>query len=386
MPLTVKSLRHLPLFAAVAACSPPAGDAVGDRRVAAAVTCSNGLTVSDSLRYMEGGGRDFGPTVEAAVPPGLKAPEGMVLVPGGEFSMGSVDPVGLEGGGREDMNDARPVHRVRVSPFFMDETEVTNAQFEAFVRATGYVTIAERTPTQEEFPGAPPENLVAGSVLFTPPPGPVRLDDHLQWWAYVRGADWSHPEGPGSTIRGREDHPVVHVAWADAAAYARWAGKRLPTEAEWEFAARGGQAGNLYAWGNPMQPEGRWMANTFQGSFPDRDAGLDGHKGIAPVRRYPPNAYGLFDIAGNVWEWCADWYRHDYYTTLAAAGGVAVDPRGPADAHDPLEPGVPKRIQRGGSYLCTDQYCTRYMVGTRGKGEVSSATNHIGFRCVRDIR
>lgn len=381
-----RPIRILLLLLPAVACRNPKTDAVASQRVSSAVTCSNGLTLSDSLRYMEGGGREFAPTRENTVKADKAVPEGMVLIPGGEFSMGSVNPVGMDGGGREGMDDARPVHRVRIDPFLMDATEVTNRDFEAFVKATGYVTVAERTPTREEFPDAPAENLVAGSVLFTPPPQPVPLDDHIQWWSYVRGADWRHPEGPGSSIRGREDHPVVHVAWEDAAAYARWSGKRLPTEAEWEFAARGGRSGELFAWGNQMRPEGRWMANSFQGSFPDRDAGQDGFKGIAPVRSFPPNAYGLYDLAGNVWEWCADWYRPDSYARLAQEGGVAVNPKGPADSYDPVEPGIPKRVQRGGSYLCTDQYCTRYMVGTRGKGEVSSATNHIGFRCVRDLR
>lgn len=381
-----RPIRILLLLLPAVACRNPKTDAVASQRVSSAVTCSNGLSLSDSLRYMEGGGREFAPTRENTVTADKAVPEGMVLIPGGEFSMGSVNPVGMDGGGREGMDDARPVHRVRIDPFLMDATEVTNRDFEAFVKATGYVTVAERTPTREEFPDAPAENLVAGSVLFTPPPQPVPLDDHIQWWSYVRGADWRHPEGPGSSIRGREDHPVVHVAWEDAAAYARWSGKRLPTEAEWEFAARGGRSGELFAWGNQMRPEGRWMANSFQGSFPHMDAGQDGFKGIAPVRSFPPNAYGLYDFAGNVWEWCADWYRPDYYARLAQEGGVAVNPKGPADSYDPVEPGIPKRVQRGGSYLCTDQYCTRYMVGTRGKGEVSSATNHIGFRCVRDLR
>ena len=356
-----------------------------DKRITSSMTCSNGLTVSDSALYMQGGGEAFLPTLEDSARIPGRVPDGMVLVPGGEFSMGSVNPLGMQGGGHEDMYDARPVHRVRLDPFYMDASEVTNRQFEAFVTATGYVTIAEQTPTKEEFPEAPSENLVAGSVLFTPPLQPVPLDDPLQWWSYARGASWRYPEGPGSSLQGREDHPVVHVAWADAAAYARWAGKRLPTEAEWEFAARGGRPGNLFAWGNQINPSGRWMANSFQGSFPHQDAGQDGYRGVAPVRRFPPNAYGLYDMAGNVWEWCSDWYRNDYYKLLASQLSVALNPKGPTDSFDPSEPGVPKRVQRGGSFLCTDQYCTRYMVGTRGKGEVSSSTNHIGFRCVKNI-
>jgi len=209
------------------------------------------------------------------------------------------------------------------------------------------------------------------------------LNNRYQWWNYIHGADWRHPEGPGSNIKGKDNYPVVHIAWEDAQAYAKWAGKRLPTEAEWEFAARGGKTGKLYAWGNQFKPEGNWMANTYQGKFPQQDNGTDGYTGIAPVSKFPANAYGLYDMAGNVWEWCNDWYRADYYEMLS--GKVSSNPRGPQVPFDPAEPNERKKVQRGGSFLCTDQYCTRYMVGTRGKGEYRSASNHVGFRCVRDV-
>jgi formylglycine-generating enzyme required for sulfatase activity len=281
------------------------------------------------------------------------------------------------------MVDARPIHRVRVDGFWMDRVEVTNREFARFVAATGYLTVAERTPTAAEFPGAPAENLVAGSTVFTPPPQPVPLDTHYRWWNYVKGANWRHPTGPSSTIDGRDDYPVVHVAYADAARYADWAGKRLPTEAEWEFAARGGLSGALYSWGNDLNPAGKWLANTWQGQFPVRDTGDDGFAGIAPVAQFPPNGYGLFDMAGNVWEWCSDWYRPDTYLASRDQGEILVNPQGPSSGFDPAEPDQPKRVHRGGSFLCTEQYCTRYMIGTRGKGEVSTGSNHLGFRCVK---
>ncbi len=324
----------------------------------------------------------FAPTVEARAPAPAPAPEGMVWIPGGEFSMGADDPRGDAEGGPDPLADARPIHRVRVDGFWMDRTEVTNAQFARFVAATGYVTVAERVPRAEDFPGAPPRNLVAGSVVFAPPAHPLPLDDHYRWWSYVRGANWRHPLGPASDLAGRDRHPVVHIAYEDAEAYARWAHKRLPTEAEFELAARGGLTGRKYPWGDELTPGGRFMANTFQGHFPDSDIGNDGYSGLAPVASFPPNRYGLFDIAGNVWEWCSDWYRNDYYATLAQSGAVAVNPRGPSDSFDPSEPSVAKRAQRGGSFLCSNQYCARYLVGSRGRGEPSSGGNHLGFRCV----
>ncbi|MGH7939171.1 MAG: formylglycine-generating enzyme family protein [Chthoniobacterales bacterium] len=313
-------------------------------------------------------------------------PEGMVWIPGGEFDMGAV--VSGQGSGAMPMpsNDAEPIHRVRVDGFWVDKTEVTNEQFAKFVAATSYVTIAERAPTKEEFPDAPPENLVAGSVVFTPPDHEVSLHNYFQWWAYVKGANWRHPLGPSSDIKGKEKYPVVQIAYPDAEAYAKWAGKRLPTEAEFEFAERGGLSRKTYAWGDEFRPKGKWMANTFQGKFPVHDDGEDGFAGIAPVAQFPPNSYGLYDMAGNVWEWCSDWYRPDYYEQLAKAGGVAVNPKGPDSSFDPAEPKEPKRVQRGGSFLCTDQYCSRYIVGTRGKGEVDTGTNHVGFRCVKSAQ
>ena len=310
-------------------------------------------------------------------------PEGMVWIPGGEFSMGCDDPRDRPCGGPDPMGDARPIHRVYLDGFWMDRTEVTNEQFEAFVKATGYVTVAERTPKAEDFPGAPPENLVAGSVVFTPRAEPVPLDSHYRWWDYVKGVNWRHPLGPDSTIAGREKYPVVHIAYEDAEAYCKWAGKRLPTEAEWEFAARGGQSGKLYAWGDELKPGGKWMANIYQGRFPLKDTADDGFAGIAPVAQFPPNGYGLYDMAGNVWEWCSDWYRPDYYAEFVQAAGVARNPAGPTTSFDPAEPTERKRVHRGGSFLCTDQYCTRYMIGTRGKGEVSTGSNHVGFRCTK---
>ena len=313
-----------------------------------------------------------------------QSPPGMVWIAGGEFSMGT------DASGEEICQvpgvtrDAQPIHRVYVDGFWMDQTEVTNAQFAEFVEATGYITIAERTPTAEDFPGAPPENLVAGSTIFTPQPEAVPLTDHYRWWRYEPGADWRHPFGPDSDITGKDDHPVVHIAWKDAVAYADWAGKRLPTEAEWEFAARGGLAGQLYSWGAEFHPNGQAMANTFQGVFPVEDTGKDGFAGIAPVAQYLPNGYGLYDMTGNVWEWCHDWYRADYYEQFRDADEPAINPQGPSSSFDPVEPFAQKRVQRGGSFLCTDQYCTRYMVGTRGKSEWSTASNHVGFRCVMD--
>jgi formylglycine-generating enzyme len=327
----------------------------------------------------------FAPTIVNLGKDSSIPPDGMVWIPGGQFSMGANDPPDMNEVGMKATLDARPIHRVYVDGFFMDKTDVTNAQFAAFVKATDYVTIAERTPRAADFPDAPPENLVAGSVVFTPPDHVVPLDDHFRWWSYVRGTNWRHPLGPDSDLKGKENYPVVHIAYADAEAYARWAGKRLPTEAEWEFAARGGLAGNPFVWGSSFRPHGKWMANTHQGTFPMRDTGEDGFAGISPVAEYEPNGYGLYDMAGNVWQWTSDWYRPDYYEQLARTGSVARNPHGPDSSFDPSEPDQPKKVQRGGSFLCTDQYCSRYIVGTRGKGEVSTGTNHLGFRCVTDV-
>ena len=327
----------------------------------------------------------FKPTIENKNKPSGKAPKGMVWIPGGEFSMGSnVEDESLCSI-KGVTKDAAPIHRVYVDGFFMDQTEVTNEQFAAFVKATGYVTLAEKKPTHEEYPDAPLENLIAGSAVFTPTPATVDLNNYMQWWSYVGGADWRHPEGPMSSIIGKEKYPVVQVSYADAAAYAKWAGKRLPTEAEWEFAARGGKSGQLYAWGNNLKPKGKFQANIYQGHFPIEkgDTGEDGYIGIAPTAKFEPNSYGLYDIGGNVWEWTNDWYTPDYYSTLSESGQVTKNPQGAEKAYDPAEPGLLKKVQRGGSFLCTDQYCSRYMVGTRGKGDYQSPANHIGFRCVQ---
>ena len=314
------------------------------------------------------------PQINDSKPPG-PTPTGMAWIPGGQFWMGTDD---------NHMPDTKPWHRVYVDGYWMDRTEVTNEQFSRFIRATNYETVAERKPRAEDFPGAPSENLVAGSVVFTPPGHPVDLHNHFQWWSYIPGANWRHPEGPFSDIRNRMNHPVVHIAYQDAVAYCTWAGKRLPTEAEFEFASRGGLDRKRYAWGDEFMPGGKYMANTFQGHFPDTNTVDDGYPGTAPVGSFPSNGYGLYDIAGNVWEWTSDWYRADYYQTLAASGEIAMNPKGPVDSFDPGEPGIPKRVQRGGSFLCTDQYCARYIAGGRGKGEPDTGTNHLGFRCVRD--
>jgi sulfatase modifying factor 1 len=327
---------------------------------------------------------EFLPTIESNTSPPGTAPEGMVWIPGGEFSMGARSPMDSSDlVGMQATTDSRPIHRVAVEGFWIDATEVTNEQFARFVKATGYVTVAERKPTAADYPTVAPEDLTAGSVVFSPPDHAVPLNDHFQWWAFVDGADWRHPGGPGSSIEGKEKFPVVHIAYEDAEAYAKWAGKRLPTEAEWEFAARGGLSGALYPWGDNFMKDGKFMANSHQGNFPNADTGADAFTGISPVARFPANGYGLYDVGGNVWEWVSDWYRPDYYAQLAAAGSLSRNPAGPTDPYDPAEPTEKKRVHRGGSFLCTDQYCSRYAVGTRGKGEVTTGTNHLGFRCVQ---
>jgi sulfatase modifying factor 1 len=302
-------------------------------------------------------------------------PPGMVWVPGGRFWMG------CENCG---MPDALPVHLVEVDGFWMDRAPVTNDEFERFVKATGFVTVAERALDPRDYPGVPADKLVSGSAVFSATSAPVPLDNPLQWWRYVAGASWKHPEGPKSTILGRGDHPVVHIAYEDVEAYAKWAGKRLPTEAEFEFAARGGLDRAPYPWGHDLSPGGKAAANIWQGRFPARDAAEDGFAGTSPVTAFPPNGFGLFDMGGNVWQWCADWYQPDVYRVRTAA--LVRNPQGPDRSFDPAEPGAAKRVLRGGSYLCTDQYCARYLVGSRGKGEVTSGASNLGFRLVQAAR
>ncbi len=298
-------------------------------------------------------------------------PEGMVWIPPGTFRMGTDLP---------GMEDALPIHDVSVDGFWMDATEVTNEQFAKFVEDTGYLTLAERPIDPRQFPGVPKEKLVPFSAVFKAPDRDVPLDNHLRWWDRCDGASWRAPEGPGSTWKGREKHPVVHVAYEDAETYAKWARKRLPTEAEWEWASRGGMPDRKYLWGEELRPGGKWHANVWQGKFPRENTAEDGFAGIAPVGSYPPNGYGLFDMAGNVWEWCSDWYRHDTYRTSPRE-----NPKGPtqAEALDPHEPGLKKRVQRGGSFMCSDLYCVRYLPGARGKGDPDAPVFHVGFRCVK---
>lgn len=293
----------------------------------------------------------------------------MAWIGGGTFTMG--DPDGQQ--------DERPAHSVMVNGFWMDKYEVSNEQFDRFVRATHFVTVAERKPNPKDFPGADPALLVPGSVVFSPPPGEVPLNDHSAWWKYVPGANWRHPEGPNSDLKGRAKHPVVHICWDDAVAYAGWCGKRLPTEAEWEFAARGGLEKKKYVWGDEIIPDGKWQANIWQGQFPNENKMSDGFRGTAPVGSFSPNGFGLFDMAGNVWEWCSDWYRFDYYGQSPGA-----NPKGPSDSFDPNEPGLAKRVMRGGSYLCSDLYCVGYRPSARMKSSPDTGLSHTGFRCVQD--
>ena len=325
----------------------------------------------------------FAATVANAQPAPGSTPDGMVWIPGGEFSMGAQDLPGRDDVGMQATTDSRPVHRVYVDGFWMDRTDVTNDEFARFVRATKYATVAERTPKAEDYPGAPPENLVAGSVVFSPPDHPVPLDSHFRWWSYVRGANWRHPLGPGSTLKGKGNYPVVHVAYEDAVAYAQWAGKELPTEAEWEFAARGGLDGATYAWGEQFTPRGRHMANTWQGEFPWQNFATDGWERTAPVGSYPPNGYGLYDMIGNVWEWTTDWYAPRHEAARACCGSVSRDDARELSC-DPQTPNVriPRKVIKGGSFLCAPNYCRRYRPAARMAQAVDTSTCHLGIRLI----
>jgi sulfatase modifying factor 1 len=306
-----------------------------------------------------------------------QAPPDMLWVPGGTFLMGSEDFYPEEG----------PVHEVSVDGFWMDRHTVTNAQFARFVKATGYVTVAERELNPADFPGAPPENLVPGALVFQKSQGPVDLTDYRNWWAWTPGTSWRHPHGPRSSITGIEQHPVVHVAYEDADAYARWAGKELPTEAEWERAARGGLEGKKFTWGDEHFPGGKAMANSWQGEFPWQNLLVDGFPGTSPVGSFPANGYGLFDMAGNVWEWTSDWYVNHHANAIAqACCGPAVNPRiaSAEKSYDPGQPAfrIPRRVVKGGSHLCAPNYCLRYRPAARQPQMIDTGMSHIGFRCI----
>lgn len=301
---------------------------------------------------------------------------GMILIPSGTFKMGSDHHYAEES----------PVHRVSVDDFWIDETPVTNAQFRKFVDATGYRTFAEIAPKAEDYPGALPHMLKAGSLVFNPPRNPVGLADWSQWWEFRFGANWRHPYGKGSWIKSLDDHPVVHVAYQDAEAYARWAGKDLPTEAEWEFAARGGLEGAEFAWGDELTPGGQHMANTWQGNFPQENLKLDGFERTSPVKAFPVNGYGLYDMIGNVWEWTSDWYAPKHPADAPKACCIPENPRGPREdqSYDPRLPNIKiaRKVLKGGSHLCAPNYCRRYRPAARHPEPVDTSTSHVGFRCV----
>jgi sulfatase modifying factor 1 len=300
----------------------------------------------------------------------------MVWIPGGTFRMGS----------DKHYPEERPVHRVTVDGFWMDRYPVTNARFSRFVEATGFKTFAETPPTREEYPDALPELLYAGSLAFVQPAGPVDLTDVRNWWKYVQGAHWRNPYGPESSIDMLLEHPVVHVTFADAEAYAIWDGKELPAEAEWEFAARGGLEAAPYAWGHEFLPGDRHMANTWQGEFPWQQLGLDGYERTSPVGAFPPNGFGLHDLIGNVWEWTTDWYTPKHRHEEVKACCIPMNPRGPKaeDSYDPEQPGIriPRKVLKGGSHLCAPNYCRRYRPSARYPEPVDTSTSHVGFRCI----
>lgn len=312
-----------------------------------------------------------------------QSPAGMVWIPGGEFVMGSDSS--------EAKKDEKPPHRVKVEGFWMDATPVTNRQFQEFIDATGYVTTAEKAPTLQEImsqvppgtPAPPPEALVAASLVFKPSTGPVSLKNCRVWWDWVPGANWKHPLGPKSSIEGKEDHPVVQVSWFDAVAYAEWAGKRLPTEAEWEFAAYGGQKEIAYVWGNEEFNEEKPQANIWHGEFPHKSTKENQYFGTTSVKTFRPNPYGLYDMAGNVWQWCADLYHHAYYTDEAKKE-ISINPKGSSTSFDPEEPYAKKYVHRGGSFLCHKSYCKGYRITARMKTCPDTGLNHLGFRCVKN--
>jgi sulfatase modifying factor 1 len=301
----------------------------------------------------------------------------MLLIPGGTFRMGS----------DSHYPEEAPVHRVTVDDFRMDRTPVTNRQFKEFVRATGHVTCAERVPDIKNYPGALPHMLYAGSLTFMPPRHPVDLRNMGEWWSLLEGANWRHPYGPRSNINALDNHPVVHVAFADAVAYAQWAGKDLPTEAEWEFAARGGVDGAEYAWGDELTPSGRHMANTWQGEFPHRNTNGDGFERTSPVTAFPANGYGLHDMTGNVWEWTTDWYSTKHEPDAPKVCCIPKNPRGGGEqlSYDPAMPDIriPRKVIKGGSHLCAPNYCRRYRPAARHAEPIDTSTSHLGFRCIR---
>lgn len=309
--------------------------------------------------------------------------EGMVWIDGGTFQMG--------GDNKQAAEDEYPKHKVTVNGFWMDVTEVTNAQFEKFVKATGYITTAEQKPDWEELKKQlPPDTrkpdeslLVPASLVFKASDKTVSFNDYSQWWEWKESANWKHPQGSNSSIEGKGNYPVVHISWYDAQAYCKWAGKRLPTEAEWEWAARGGLSNNIYPWGNEGVDEGKPKANSWQGYFPRENTLRDQFYNAAPVRSFLPNGFGLYDMAGNVWEWCADYYHSQYYSQVNKPQGIN-NPKGPDKSFDPEEPYAVKRVIRGGSFLCNDSYCSGYRVARRMKSTEDSSMEHLGFRCVKD--